>query len=332
MTHEEHILLITDAGLDPDDVVAIMTLVGMQRRGKVRLLGVVANTPPAHLRARLAKGVLNALGLGDVPVAIGTNCNTTHDIKPYEFDFALADISEVIQDAASLLEEMLREATPKGVTLLLISGLTDAHQLVMKHPDLVQEKVKHVILMGGATFADGQLVVDLTATNNSCDPNLAVALELHSLLLQLHIPLKISTRYAAYAAAVTPQFYEELAHSGGEVGQYLQRIQQSVVEAFWQYACRQPATSRQNRFWFAQRFCKLPDLPCAPDESPWAYVCSLHLYDPIAVLGVAYPDEFVPCSEQINGTAVSIVGVSDEKHGLVDPSRIIGLIKELALT
>jgi inosine-uridine nucleoside N-ribohydrolase len=332
MTGEEHILLITDPGLDPDDVVAIMTLVGMQRRGSIRLLGVVANTAPAHLRARLAKGVLNALGLGDVPVAIGTNCNTTHDVKPYEFDFALADESELIQDGAPFMEEVLRDAATKSVTLLLISGLTDAHQLVMKYPDLVQEKVKQVIIMGGATFEHGQLVVDLTATNNRCDPNLSVALELHSLLLQLCIPLKICTRYAAYAAAVTPQFYDELARSGGSVGQYLQRIQQSVVEAFWQYACRQPATSRQNRFWFAQRFCKRPDLPCPPDESPWAYVCSLHLYDPIAALWLAYPDEFVPRSEQINGVPVSIVGLSDEEHGLVNPARIIRLIKELALT
>src|SRR5437016_7619687 len=126
MTCEECILLITDPGLDPDDVVAMMTLVAMQRRGKVRLLGVVANTAPAHLRARLAKGVLNALGLGDVPVAIGTNCNTTHDVKPYEFDFALADESELIQDGAPFMEEVLRDAATKSVTLLLISGLTDA--------------------------------------------------------------------------------------------------------------------------------------------------------------------------------------------------------------
>src|SRR5439155_7541503 len=263
--------------------------------------------------------------------AIGTNCNTTHDVKPYEFDFALADESELIQDGASLMEEVLRDAAAKSVTLLLISGLTDAHQLVMTHPNLVQEKVKHVILMGGATFAHGQLVVDLTATNNRCDPNLAVALDLHSVLLRLCIPLKICTRYAAYAAAVTPQFYDELARTGGSVGQYLQRIQQSAVEAFWQYASRQPAMSRQDRFWFAQRFCKMADLPCTPDESPWSYVCSLHLYDPIAALWLAYPDEFVPHSEQINGVPVSIVGVSDEEHGLVDPSRIIHLIKELVL-
>jgi hypothetical protein len=46
------------------------------------LIGVVANMHPALERARLAKGTLKALGLPDVPVAVGTDGGcTVHDDK-----------------------------------------------------------------------------------------------------------------------------------------------------------------------------------------------------------------------------------------------------------
>ena len=76
------IILFTDPGQDLDDELALIMLASLTRRKYVRPIAVVANLHPSLERARLAKGTLTQLGLGDVPVAVGSDggCTSHRDL------------------------------------------------------------------------------------------------------------------------------------------------------------------------------------------------------------------------------------------------------------
>ena len=66
---------------------AQMTMVlirSLQESGLVHFKGAVANLAPSRARARLVRGTLNELGLGEVPVAIGTDGGFTKYTASFE--------------------------------------------------------------------------------------------------------------------------------------------------------------------------------------------------------------------------------------------------------
>jgi inosine-uridine nucleoside N-ribohydrolase len=171
----KNVLVITDPGLDPDDIVNAWLLATAHKRGEINLLGAIANYSPSIMRARLLKGVFDNLNV-NVPVKMGTDCNSNHEPREYEFNFPLAQTSEVFDYeyvrgyehwiANSFLKGVLECSEDKSVTLQLISGLTDIAQAITYYPDILKRKLKEVYIMGGATFKEGRLIIDPTASNN----------------------------------------------------------------------------------------------------------------------------------------------------------------------
>lgn len=322
----KNVFVISDPGLDPDDILAAMLLSKMQEKGMVKLLGAIANYSPSLLRARLLKGVFNELGV-DVLVAQGTDCNSNHQPREYEFDFPLADEVDIFE--ADLLKIILHRAEDKSVTLLLISGLTDIWQAVQRYPDLIRRKVRGVYLMGGAHWEGDKLIVDKTASNNRFDVTLDAQM-VYDFFIEQDISLNVLTRNAAYAANITPTFYERIKDIN-QVSRHLVKIQRLAMDAFWDFACSNPSEHRQNRQWFCKTFCNQEDIPLGADESPWQYVKKLAIYDPLTALWMCYPDLFAPSARTFNGTTHQIVGLSAEENGVPNGSELISVIESLVV-
>ena len=67
------VLVTMDPGQDLDDEMLIVLLSALQQRGDVQCVGVVATLEPAQMRAQLARGTLDELGMRDVPVGAGSD-------------------------------------------------------------------------------------------------------------------------------------------------------------------------------------------------------------------------------------------------------------------
>ncbi|KAG8463889.1 hypothetical protein KFE25_000057 [Diacronema lutheri] len=66
-------VLVTDPGPDPDDIKALLVAAVLHRHGRIVLRAVIANGgQQADLRAKLARCVLDHVGVLDVPVGIGS--------------------------------------------------------------------------------------------------------------------------------------------------------------------------------------------------------------------------------------------------------------------
>lgn len=323
----KYIFAITDPGLDPDDIVCAWLLANAHKSHLANFVGAVANFSPALQRAKLLKGVFNQLNCS-IPVAAGTDCNKDHKPGDYEFDFPLAQQNELVPDPLGLLKRSLDDFSGPQVSLLLISGLTDIAIAIEKYPDLLVRKLREVYIMGGASWSsDGRMIADPTASNNRFDPTLDPQ-SVYNFFLDNGIPLRVFTRHAAYAASITPQFYEDIADIN-VVGAHLKKIQRSAIFSLWQFANNNPPEHRQNRAWFCKTFCGTEGLGISADDSPWEYVKNLSIYDPLTAAWMMFPELFCPSTKEINGIEHQIVGLSPEESGILDKGVLLSRVKRL---
>ena len=125
------LLMFGDFGKDQDDEKALAMAAAMKRAGLINTFTVVANLGDSAMRARLAKGTLNVLGLFEVRVAVGTDGGRPgEEIHEYEFAAApyLAPESELHPGGGhELAFTAIKEAKAGGrqIAIVLNSALTD---------------------------------------------------------------------------------------------------------------------------------------------------------------------------------------------------------------
>ncbi|GAB5390001.1 MAG: type III secretion system effector XopQ [Alphaproteobacteria bacterium] len=359
-----NLVIITDIGRDHDDEVALLVTRGLEKLGLVKLCGVVANFSRDDGRARLAKGALQAIGAGAVPVAVGANDNPHEPVRDYELSASyLAAPEEVEPDGQILLKRLFSDAQKSGETLdlVLISGMTDARDFIRDNVELSRQVIGHVNIMGGVESENGQPRPDShghlrpdSAYNNCIDKHLNAdpqadpvgpsAKDLYHLLQAQGIPTRIVTRFAAYATAVTPQFYDDLAAGGHPVASRIRQFQKSSLEHLWRDIQSGTMGPRLTPDWFCQTFCTQPHqalkaLQDDPGASPWPHVGRLMLYDPVTVLAAVMPPRaglLAPWVHKVakddgsgDGIEHQVIGISDDTAGLDHPAHWSSLMAAL---
>jgi len=200
-------LMIGDFGKDQDDEKALVMAVAMRRVGLIERLTVVANLGDSVMRARLAKGTVNALGAHDVRVGVGSDGGRPNEeIHEYEFMACpyLAPESELHpQGGHELAFRALEEAKAAGrqLAIVLNSAMTDMAAMLddPRWEQLAPSVISSVVVMGGAREdADGRVRLDPTAANNTFD--LPSATKMHERLqADPRIRFAIVTRHCASA-------------------------------------------------------------------------------------------------------------------------------------
>jgi len=335
---------VMDPGRDQDDEDVLVGMNRFIRLEILRVLGVVANLAPSRERARLAKGTLTQLGQGDIAVGQGSSCKQPDDDGlEYQFNVAyLSDASE-IQDGKELLMRTLKEAKPKAIVLLLISGMTDAATVLKEHMHLFASKVRRVVIMGGAICKDdlpllddeGRFLPDLTAQNHSFDKESAEFL--YRQLQDLGIPITVLSRHAAIAGKVSRSIYDDMAATGHPVGVRLLAAQKLAIEELWARACmpadaaaRHGLPGRCDKAWFGNTFCGGQGTDRDASASIWDIVETFNLYDPCTLIA-AIPNLrehfFAPQVVEVHGVEHLIIGVSASQHNVRNPAELAAFLK-----
>lgn len=338
------LFIFMDPGRDQDDEDVLVSINRFIRLEILNVLGVVANLAPSVQRARLAKGSLNVLGQSTIPVGIGTSCKQQDD-DGLHYQFAVSYLSETdeVQDGEKLIFDTLRAAQPKSIVLLLISGLTDAAEVLRKHTHLFTSKVRRVVIMGGVKVKDelpeldeeGRMIPDLTAQNHSFDKESAVYL--YHQLQDLEIPITVVSRHAATAARVPRSVYDDMAATGHVCGKRLLAAQRQAIEELWRRAClpaddaaRQGLPPRCDKAWFSGAFCGGQGADRKPEDSIWDLVQTFNLYDP-ATLVAAVPnlrEHFYAASVvEVHGVEHMVIGVSAKNHNVRNPSELAEFLR-----
>ncbi len=340
------LLVIMDPGRDQDDEDTLVALNRFVRMGLMDVLGVVANLAPSNNRARLARGTLDQLGLPEIPVGIGTGCNQTDDDGlTYQWAVSYLASEDTVMDGKTLLRQTLEKAMPGQIVLVLLSGLTDAYEILREEPALFASRVRRVVFMGGVDAQgdsvkvgrDGRFRPDPTAQNVKFDGN--AASYLYKQLQLMGIPMTVLTRHAAGAAKVPRAIYDEMADTGHPVGVRLRDAQKLAIEHLWKRSCLPPGDplrevhkhpDRCDKAWFCKVFLGGNGADRGTDDSIWDLVQTFMLYDPMTLFAAVpslreyfFEPEVVEVSDA-DGKPVEhlFIGVSAARHGVSHPEEL----------
>lgn len=348
------LVLISDPGQDSDDEMALVLLSELCREGEVEPLAVVANLQPSARRAALVRGTLDMLGLHEVPVGIGTDGGSSKHTDTFSeyisegktgvdyIKLPLEAVAKVkatagttkavavakearIWEGQHLLADVLEHAEEKSVSLLLLSSLKDAAQVLREQEAHFRRTVKSVTIMGGAQVLakDGVhvLVPDETAHNNCFD--LPAAKFFYQRVQELGIQLIVLSRFAAYGCPVQRSVYDLMVRCPvpNPVVCRLHAAQRASIERLWRDVCtgeRLPA--RCDRKWYCDTFCNGQGCDRAPNDSMWDLVQNFNMYDPLALLASipAWREWFFKPDLYIGQGGVEhlIIGSAKDKSGI----------------
>lgn len=340
------LFVIMDPGRDQDDEDVLVALNRFIRLEILNVMGVVANLAPSQKRARLAKGTMDLLGQGTIPVGVGTSClQPDDDGLDYQFAVSYLASQDQVQDGKELIYNTLREARPKSIVLLLISGMTDAAEVLREHHYLFSQAVRRVVVMGGVEVeddqpvldAEGRMLPDLTAQNNAFDKDSAIFL--YKQLQDMQIPITTVTRHASIAGKVPRSVYDEMAATGHPIGIRLRDAQKEAIQELWRRANlpeddpkRQGLPGRCDKAWFLNTFCGGKGKKKKGTDSIWEFVKTFNLYDPctmIATIPNLREHFYAPFVVETFGVEHLVIGVSSESHNVRNPSELAGFLTSM---
>ena len=145
------IIYETDMCLDVDDVGALAVLHAMANNSEVEILAVCFNE--VHPSGAAAIDAINTwYGRGDIPVGIYKDPLSKPDKSPYLTpltNFPHDIDSKSALSALEIYREVLAKQPDGSVTIISVGFLNNLGDLLREEPDLIAQKVKELVIMGG---------------------------------------------------------------------------------------------------------------------------------------------------------------------------------------
>ncbi len=171
-----------------------------------------------------------------------------------------------------------------------------------------------------------------TSNNNTFD--FPAAKSFYRRVQQLHIPLNVLTRYAAYGCPMPRKIYDKMSTTASPIAARLFQVQRKSIEELWKRAnaageARRGLPARCDKAWYCKTFLKGAGHERSGDDSIWDLVSQLQMYDVLALL-YAVPHLawrfFDPIPLGVNqergGEAARIVGLSPSRTGIKCPEDL----------
>uniref|UniRef100_A0A7S4SA71 Guanylate cyclase domain-containing protein n=2 Tax=Ditylum brightwellii TaxID=49249 RepID=A0A7S4SA71_9STRA len=323
------IIVITDIGRDVDDEYALVLLASLARMHLLDPIAVVATLSPQRERAYLARGVLDILGFPNIPIGIGScgGAKGKAGLDVYSAEYSRS-CSCIYECGVELMARALSASPDKSVQVFCIGSLTDAATLMKDHEELFVKKVKEVSVMGGLNeIEEGKFVVPDTAYNNNCDAPSAAYV--YQKCQELCIPTITLSRYAAYGCPIPTAVLDNLKKTEHMVVNNIVNVRTASINELWKKVNmptsdtrREKLPPRCNRLWFCQTFLGRDDVETDGASPIMSHVEKLNMYDPLALLCCvpAYREaHFRMETVTVNGVPQSVVGLSQDQTGIVDP-------------
>ena len=192
------VIVYTDVGRDVDDELALVLLSSLKRKRILNPLAIVTTLSPEHERSHLARGSMDAVGMADVPVGVGSSGGVGDGIEldVYGAEYSLPSYC-IFESGEKLVHRALKTVPDKSAIILCIASLSDVCSFMKKHEDIFVEKVDQVVIMGGVVSSEaGDLLKPDTAYNNGCD--ITAARYVYRRCQELGTPTATLSRWAAY--------------------------------------------------------------------------------------------------------------------------------------
>eukprot|EP00931_Biecheleriopsis_adriatica_P048487 TRINITY_DN28009_c0_g1_i1.p1 TRINITY_DN28009_c0_g1~~TRINITY_DN28009_c0_g1_i1.p1 ORF type:complete len:815 (-),score=122.46 TRINITY_DN28009_c0_g1_i1:29-2425(-) len=343
-TSMPRLIMISDPGQDLDDEMMFIMLRYLVERDLVDVQAIICTLAPAFDRARLCRGTLSSLGLGQVKVGLGSDggdLEGKHKAETFERwarPYMPPRHSSIFKSGQQLLNHLYAEAEPKSLTILVTASLKDIALFLRDFEELFHTKTRELVIMGGVEpwkTGDEFLVPD-KAHNQMFDRSATEFV--YRRCQELGVRLIVVSRWAAYVAKMPRSCYDDLARSRSWVGCRLKNAQRHSIEGLWNRACstgeeRMGLPERCDRAWFLKTFCAdAAATGRTAGETIWDLVVDFMQYDTVALLA-AIPEMrsrfFRPkCFPGKENVEHFVVGYTEEEHNVLDASDLTNFLTE----
>jgi hypothetical protein len=301
-------------------------LSSLRRMHILNPIAVITTLSPEHERSRLARGCMDAVGMADVPVGIGSAGGIAEgvELEVYEADYSRSS-PYICEDGMELVYRALESVPPKSAQLLCLASLTDVATLIREREELFTSKVKEVVLMGGVVSLDcGDALVPDSAYNNNCD--VSAARYVYKRCQELKVPTATLSRWAAYGCPIPPEFLDEISKTEHMVATNIRSVSKLSIDQLWNKVVLHPSDPRREKLpsrcdvnWFCRTFMSKKKISRDWSASVWSLVTKLNMYDPLAVL-LCIPayrtSHFSWKTKIVNDTPHIVVGTSELDTGI----------------
>lgn len=292
----ENLIIITDPNKDPDDLLSFVIAGYLQKQKSININGIITTAGDFKIRKRRAlctKGAFLSMGL-DMPVAVGIDypfASKSHEtyekslVETYKSltNFIDSTQNSVKNDGESFLLQKVTKAEDESLTFVLIAGMRDFYNLILKHPDLIKRKAKQVSIMGGIRLSKGKIEADPLPANNIMD--LEAADGTYKFLNKMNIPTVIIYKDAVYKARIPNNLYHVLLETHHFLGKYLYKNQKQYIQDLFKYIQEGNELKNKTLEWFFNQFTDLPsDSQEQNIEKIWEHTRYTYLYDPMTLL------------------------------------------------
>lgn len=213
MEKVKRIIIDTDIGSDFDDVCALVLAANSP---EIKIEGVTTVGGDVALRARIARKLLNLLGLENVPVHEGCSLPLMrkHNIQVdtyqsfgHEGNGLLTPEDDALQanpgHAIDYIIDTIMQ-NPGEIILVPIGGLTNIALAIIKEPRII-ENVKEIVAMGGIIHAYEEFGMLPRLEHNFCsDP------EATRIVFESGIPITVVSMNVTLKAKMSPERLKEL--------------------------------------------------------------------------------------------------------------------------
>jgi purine nucleosidase len=215
------IILDTDIGTDVDDAMALALAM---KAPEITIEGVTTVYGDVHLRARLAKKLLQLGNRDDVSVYAGIVQPLLHNREiwwpGHEGEGVLTEDEEVAYESAHAVDFIIETImkNPGEITLVPIGPLTNIAAAIIREPEIVNN-VKEIVLMGGVVrLGDNAVELPQIEHNIKCDPEAA------SLVFGCGAPIVMVGLDVTKKVTITREDNERLASSGKPLNEALFKL------------------------------------------------------------------------------------------------------------
>jgi len=145
-----HVIVCADIGHRASDEYMLSVAAALQKMGTLKLVSVIAVSPPQLVRADIARGALDSLMLSNVPVAYsGVVSISSKAVSAATFNADYGKPSaHVNSTGVELLTRALLQAPEKSLVIMGTACLGDVSEVINTHRDLFASKVKQVVVIG----------------------------------------------------------------------------------------------------------------------------------------------------------------------------------------
>lgn len=243
MNKKQNVILITDPNSDPDDLASFIILSHLAEQEKLKLSAVITTAGCKDVRlkrAKFAQGAFNELGMKNIKTAAGIDypvIDEAHENNycenKYESCLSLQS-SKIEENALSIMVDILENAENKTVTLLVNAPMADAGNLVSCAEALCVEKLKQIVIMGGAE-ADADEAGIYLPNNKSYNNKVcfAASKQVFEFAQKHNIRLVLVPKETVYQVQVTKEFYETLGASENPIAQSMYLANRKFIEFLW---------------------------------------------------------------------------------------------------